>query len=342
MNIRMAFIDKFNEYSESLIFQVINNSLYILGAYMVFHMDFTIGGLFAFLTYSAYVTGPISAILNVSYSFANVMPSARRLFEFLDTETEQDRQSGKPVRLERESFKGRIKFEDVSFSYQPGVQILNKVYFEIQPGETVVITGANGSGKSTLVHLLLRFHIPCEGTITLDGIDINRMRLRDYRKLIAVVSQDNYLFDTTIEENIGSGLQLKPPQLLQAAHESRAHDFIMELPLGYQSMPGRNGTALSGGQRQKIAMARAFAKDSPILILDEATSHYDTESEQELNEWLAVMRNKRKTILIISHKPHLLKSADRFLRVSSSGITELFNYEDFNDAAQTTESVAVR
>ncbi len=329
MNIRMAFLDKFNEYSESLLFQVINNSLYIVGAYMIFHHDLTIGGLFAFLTYSAYVTGPISAILNLSYSFANVMPSARRLFEFLDTETEQDKQSGESVRLERESLRGRIKFENVSFYYQPGLQILNKANFEIQPGETVVITGVNGSGKSTLIHLLLRFHMPCEGTITLDGIDINKMRLRDYRELIAVVSQDNYLFDTTIEANIGSGLQLKPLQLVQAAQESRAHDFIMELPLSYQSMTGRNGTALSGGQRQKIAMARAFAKDSPILILDEATSHYDTESEQELNDWLAVMRSKGKTILIISHKPHLLKKADRFLRVSNGGVTAFFNYEDF-------------
>lgn len=329
MNIRMAFIDKFNEYSESLMFQIITNSLYIIGAYMVFHNGLTIGGLFAFLTYSAYVTGPISAILNLSYSFANVLPSARRLFEFLDTETEQDKQSGMPVRLETESLRGRIKFEDVSFSYQPGLQILNKANFEIQPGETVVITGVNGSGKSTLIHLLLRFHIPCEGTITLDGIDINRMRLRDYRELVAVVSQDNYLFDTSIEANIGSGLQLKPLQLVQAAQESRAHDFIMELPQGYQSMTGRNGTALSGGQRQKIAMARAFAKDSPILILDEATSHYDTESEQELNDWLAVMRSKGKTILIISHKPHLLKKADRFLRVSNGGVTEFFNYEDY-------------
>ncbi len=324
MNIKMAFLDKFNEYSESTVFQGITSTLYILGAYMVFNDGLTIGGLFAFLTYSSFVIGPISAILNIGYNFSNILPSAKRFFEFLDMETETDKGQGKVVKLTNNQIKGRIKFENVSFSYSDDEQILHNINLEIHPGEKVAIIGANGSGKSTLINLLLRFYKPQKGKILVDGIDINDIKLKDYRSLISVVSQDLYLFNTTIEENISVGTKANSFKISKAAMKSCAHDFIQEMPMKYKSEIGRNGAKLSGGQKQKIAVARAFARESKILILDEATANYDVESEAYLNKLLAI-GFKDKTVLVISHKQDILTKVDKVWMMEGGGINEYRN-----------------
>jgi len=324
MNIKMAFLDKFNEYSESIMFQAITNALYILGAYMVFNNGLSIGSLFAFLTYSAYVTGPISAILNIGYSFSDILPSAKRFFEFMDMETELDNSHGKLVRVDKKQMNGRITFENVSFSYKEGEPILNRVNFDIKPGEKIAIIGANGSGKSTLTNLLLRFYKPDNGRILIDGIDVKDVKLRDYRQLISVVSQDLYLFNTTVEDNIAVLPKVHKAKIFKAAKESGAQDFIEEMPMKYKSEVGRNGSKLSGGQRQKIAVARAFARDAKILILDEATSNYDAASEAYVNELLS-KNFKDMTVIIISHKPDILKKADRVLKLDNCNVVEYDN-----------------
>jgi len=324
MNIRMAFLDKFNEYSESIVFQGISSALYILGAYMVFNNGVTIGGLFAFLTYSAFVIGPISAILNIGYDFSNIIPSAKRFFGFLDMDTELEEGQEKLVRVDNNQIKGKIKFENVSFSYKDGEKILNNLNLEINPGEKIAIVGANGCGKSTLINLLLRFYKPQEGKILIDGIDINKIKLRDYRNLISVVSQDLYLFNTTIEENISVGSKIDESNIYKVAIESSAHEFIQELPMKYKSEVGRNGAKLSGGQRQKIAMARAFARESKILVLDEATSSFDIESEAYVNGLLSI-NFKDRTVIIISHKPDILKKVDKVLFLDNGN---LIQYQD--------------
>ena len=321
INIKMAFLDKFNIYSESIVYQGINTALYILGAYIAFRNGLTIGALFAFLTYSNYVIGPISAIINIGYNYSNVQPSAKRFFEFLDMETEIDANQNNHIRVTDNEVDGSITFNNVSFSYKDEEKILKKININIKSGEKVAIIGANGSGKSTLINLLLRFYRPQEGEILIDGIDISDIRLKDYRRLISVVSQDLYLFNTTIEENILIGSNADNTVMSKAAKKSGAYDFIKGMPLKYKSEVGRNGSKLSGGQRQKIAMARAFARKAKILILDEATANYDMESEAYVNQMLA---NDfiGSTVLVISHKPDILKKVDKILLVDNGSIKE--------------------
>jgi ATP-binding cassette subfamily B protein len=325
-NIKMNFLDKINECSESILFQIILNSLYILGAYMVFSNDLSIGGLFAFLTYSTFVTGPISAIINIGYNFSNVIPSAKRFFEFLDMETEADVKRIKPVRISRGQIKGRITFDSVAFSYKEDRWALKNVSFEINPGEKVAIIGANGSGKSTLVNLLLRIHKPDSGKILMDGIDINDIKLRDYRSLFSVVSQDLYLFNTTIEENISVESKIGAPRIHKAAKESGAQDFIEAMPLKYKTDVGRNGAKLSGGQRQKLAVARAFAKDAKILVLDEATSNYDAESEIDINNALESLSDK--TVILISHRLNIVTRVDRVIFINDGEIIDIGTHNE--------------
>ncbi|WP_313562021.1 ABC transporter ATP-binding protein [Ruminiclostridium cellobioparum] len=330
INIKMAFLDKINEYSESLVFHGINCVLYILGAYITFRNGLTIGGLFAFLTYSAYVIGPISAILNIGYNFSNVIPSAKRFFEFLDMETEVDARQNNLIRLAYNEVHGNITFENVSFSYKDGEKILNKINLKINSREKIAIVGANGSGKSTFINLLLRFYLPQEGKILIDGININDIRLRDYRSIISVVSQDLYLFNTTIENNISVCSKTDYSTINKAATKSGAYDFIKEMPLKYKSEVGRNGAKLSGGQRQKIAMARAFARKSKILILDEATANYDMESEAYVNQMLTT-DFKDSTVLVISHKPDILRKVDKIWVVDSGNIKEYSSFSDLKN-----------
>lgn len=340
MNIKMAFLDKFNEYSESVVFQGISSALYILGAYMAFRNDLTIGGLFAFLTYSSYVIGPISAILNIGYNFSNIIPSTKRFFEFLDMETEGGINRGNHVRLADNQVRGDIRFEDVSFSYKEEEKILNKINLNINAGEKIAIIGANGSGKSTLINLLLRFYKPQEGKILVDGIDINNIRLRDYRSLISVVSQDLYLFNTTIENNISTGSKADSSIISKAAVRSGAFDFIKDMPLKYKSEVGRNGSRLSGGQRQKIAMARAFARHSKILILDEATANYDVESEAYVNKMLTT-EFKDSTVLVISHKPDILTKVDKIWMVHEGNIQEYISFGDLKNNSTVYKELLV-
>lgn len=328
MNIKMAFLDKLNEYSERIIFQIITSSLYILGAYMVFGSKVTIGGLFAFLSYSAFVIGPISSIINISYNFSNIIPSAKRFFGFLDMETEDRKEQKQFIRVEKKQVKGNITFENVSFGYRDGEKLLKDINIKINPGEKIAIIGANGCGKSTLINLLLRFYKPQEGRILIDGINISDIKLKDYRNLISVVNQDLYIFNTTIENNISIGTKADISKISDAAKKSSAHDFIEEMPMKYKSEVGRNGAKLSGGQRQKVAIARAFARDSRLLILDEATANYDVESEVFLNK-LLITGLQDKTILVISHKPDILTKVDKIWMLSSGKITEYKGFSDF-------------
>lgn len=337
-NIKMSFLDKINEYSESILFQIITNALYILGAYMVFGESLSIGGLFAFLTYSTFVTAPISAIINIGYNFSNVIPSAKRFFEFLDMDTEVDKKQVKPTRINQDDIKGRITFENVSFSYKKGDWGLKNISLQINPGEKVAIIGSNGSGKSTLINLLLRFYKPDSGRILIDGIDINSIKLRDYRNLISVVSQDLYLFNMSIEENISVATKFSDiSEVHRASKDSSAYSFVERMPAKFKSEVGRNGSKLSGGQRQKIAVARAFLRNAKIMLFDEATSNYDLESEAFLNELLG-RSLKNATVIIISHKSEILKNVDRVLCLNSGILMEIFDYTNKSCGLGESES----
>ncbi|GAB6086886.1 ABC transporter ATP-binding protein [Alkaliphilus crotonatoxidans] len=323
LNIKMAFMDKMNELSEMLIHQIIINTLTVMGALLAFNYDLTIGGVFAFITFSVYVTQPISAILNVAYSFSSILPSAKRHLAFLTIEQEASQAEYKEIGAE---IGGNIKFENVSFAYDQGETVLKDISFEIKGGEKVAIIGANGSGKTTIINLLLRFYQPLEGRILLDGLDIKEINLKDYRKMIGVVNQEVYLFNTSIKKNIALFSSLDASKIERAARESGAEGFIDLLPHGYESITGRNGAQLSGGERQKIAVARALARNSKILIFDEATSNYDLESENYLNNILAT-GIKNKTMILITHKTEVLKHVDRILLIEAGTVIEVGSYD---------------
>jgi ABC-type multidrug transport system fused ATPase/permease subunit len=218
-----------------------------------------------------------------------------------------------------EHVNGNVRFENVSFAYNPNEPVLKNISFEVKQGETMALVGHSGAGKTTLVSLLLKLYIPQSGKITLDGVDLNDIDHSWLRQQISIVSQDIFLFNDTIENNIKYG---KPDasreDVVRVAKKARIHDFIESLPKGYETLIGERGTKLSVGQRQRISIARAFLKDTPLIILDEPTSAIDPETEMHLKESLDELM-KGRTTFIISHRMSLTDIAN-FIIVIEGGI----------------------
>jgi subfamily B ATP-binding cassette protein MsbA len=224
--------------------------------------------------------------------------------------------------------KGGIVFDHVAFSYSPSREVLWDINLEIRPTETVALVGLSGGGKTTLVNLLTRFYDPTQGRITIDGIDISEVTLASLRSRIGLVTQDIILFNETVRNNIAYGLDDKPlEEIVAAAQMAKAHEFILELPKGYDTPIGERGGRLSAGQRQRLAIARALLKDPPILVLDEATSALDSESEHLIQEALSNLRKTRTTI-IIAHRLSTVRSADRIVVIDRGRIAETGTHEE--------------
>ena len=217
---------------------------------------------------------------------------------------------------------GNVRFEDVSFSYNDMMPVLQDVNFEVKPNQRVALVGLSGAGKTTIVNLLARFYEATSGKITIDGIDIREVSLSSLRSMIGLVTQELILFNDTVRNNIAYGMEEMPlDSIKEAAKLAEAHDFIMKLPQKYDSNIGEGGALLSSGQRQRLAIARALLKDPPILILDEATSALDSESERLIQIALAnVMKNR--TTFIIAHRLSTVRSADRIIVVDKGRIAE--------------------
>lgn len=326
-NIKCEYLENANSISGSIFTQIITSLAYIIGGYMLIGETLTVGKLFAFITYSSYVTQPIFAIMNIGYSFARVLPSAKRYFGFMDMEGEDTNRKNMLLKLNESETMGTIEFKNVEFSYENKDIVLKDISFKINAGETVAIIGSNGSGKTTIINLLLRFLNPNSGTILLDGMDISSLKLKNYRRLISVVSQDVYLFDTTIKENIILNSKKTDDEMHLAVRKSGAQKFIDEFPNNYENTVGDRGSKLSGGQRQKIAMARAFIRDSKILVLDEATANYDIEAEYYVNNVIKESY-KDKTIIIITHKPDILAKVDKIIVVNDGQVEDVGNHFD--------------
>ncbi|NBJ88559.1 ABC transporter ATP-binding protein [Acutalibacter sp. 1XD8-36] len=311
-----AMLDAWNTLWESLLEWSVTILLYLVGGLLICQGRLTIGAVFAFVSYSWYVTGPVSALLNLKMYFARIMPSARRLFRFLDMESEQaggaERVSGCPPRLE---------FKDVTFSYQENRPILQSASFYVEPGEKIAIIGQNGSGKSTVLNLLLRFYTPDSGEIMADGMPVSQLSLNEYRSLFSVVSQEPYLFLGDIAGNIDLTGQALPGQVSAAMEASGVADYIGRMPEGMKTLIGRNGARLSGGEKQKLAVARALLKDAPIVILDEATSGFDVESDAYLHD-VIVNQMAGKSVIMITHHYNNLKGLDRVYRLEDGRIVE--------------------
>ncbi len=311
-----TMIDAWNTLWESLLEWSITISLYLVGGILICQGSLSIGSVFAFVSYSWYVTGPVSALLNLKMYFARITPSAKRLFKFLDMETEPDEGDGKPA-----GRPPRLEFRNVRFAYQKDRPILRGASFRVEPGEKVAIIGQNGSGKSTILNLLLRFYVPDYGEITADGVPVSEISLDEYRSLFSVVSQEPYLFLGNISDNVDLTGQMLPDKVTEAMQTSGVADYTQRMPDGVNTKIGRNGARLSGGEKQKLAVARALLKDSPVVILDEATSGFDVESDAYLHNAI-VNQMAGKSVIMITHRYENLDGMDRVYRLEGGRIVK--------------------
>jgi subfamily B ATP-binding cassette protein MsbA len=279
----------------------------------------TLGALLAFVTYLGSLYAPVRTLARLSNQAQAAGASAERLADLLAPDPGP---TEAPDAIAIGRAEGRVVFERVSFAYRPGRPVLKGVSFEIRPGEMVALVGPSGTGKSTVVKLLLRLYDPTAGRITLDGHELRTLTFASLREQIALVLQDPYIFDGTVRENIRYGrLDAADAEIERAARLANAHDFVAALPQGYETQVGSKGIRLSGGQQQRLAIARALLRDAPILVLDEATSSLDSESEAAIQQALERL-TARRTTLVIAHRLSTVRRADRIVVLDAGRVVE--------------------
>ncbi len=278
----------------------------------------------SFVTMAVRLVSPVKALAQFPAKMQLSIAAAERFFEILDAQAEPRRQPGEePVRAPRES----IRFHDVDFEYESERPVLHGVNFEARPGEVVALVGPSGAGKSTLVDLLPRFIDPTGGRITMDGRDLKDIPLGSLRSLFGVVSQETVIFHDTVRANISYGEERDEEDIWEAIRAANAEEFIRDLPDGIDTLLGDRGVRLSGGQRQRVGIARAILRDPPLLILDEATSSLDTESEQLIQAALDRLLRGR-TVFVIAHRLSTISGADRILALEDGRLVESGTHDE--------------
>ncbi len=326
LKIKSALIDQVNTSATTTLESIIFNLLYIVGASMIIKSNLTLGGMFSFIMYSSFVVQPISLLTNIFYQLSSVEPAMKRYTKFLQNETESAMDKN-PVKIEKKrQFPEIIRFEDITLNYGNECALRN-VSLEIKRGQKIAIIGVNGSGKSSLINLLLRFYNPTCGRILMDDLEITNIAINDYRNLFAVMSQNVHLFNSTIEDNIKMFNNISEAEMMKSCISSDAINFVEKLSDKFKTVVGFRGSKLSGGERQKVALARTLAKNADILILDEATSNYDFESELVFNKIIYENRNYG-FILIITHRPDILKAVDRILVLDDGNVVGFGSFEE--------------
>lgn len=299
--------------------------VWYVGGREVLAGSMTLGSLMAFLAYLWMFNAPLRTLAESTSWISNFYTASQRVFELLDTPN--DIADPEPA-ITPEPFRGAIRFEHVTFAYGDGEPVLRDIDFEIRPGQMIGIVGRSGSGKSTLVSLIGRMYDPQHGRVVVDEVDVREMSRHDLRQRIGIVLQDPFLFRGSIAANIVYGRpEAAPEQILQAARAAYAHDFILRGPFAYDSQVGEGGSGLSGGERQRISIARALLYDPRILILDEATSSVDTESERAIQEALRDFAKGRTTIAI-AHRLSTLRDADRLLVFDRGRLVEQGTHDE--------------
>ncbi|MCB8979278.1 MAG: ABC transporter ATP-binding protein [Ardenticatenaceae bacterium] len=290
------------------------------GSFEVINGRLSAGGLVAYLVYTLMVASPIASLAGLYAQFQSALGATERLFELLDTPADI---ADRPNATELPPVTGRVEFEQVDFDYTTAVALLKQVSFVAEPGQVVALVGPSGAGKSTLVNLIPRFYDVGNGRILVDGHDVRDVTVKSLRQQIGIVPQETILFSDTVLENIRYGnLDATQAEIEAAARAANAHDFILnDLPDGYQTKVGERGVKLSGGQRQRVSIARAILKDPRILILDEATSSLDSESESLVQEALERLMNGR-TSFVIAHRLSTVINADWVLVLEQGRVVE--------------------
>jgi ABC-type multidrug transport system fused ATPase/permease subunit len=312
---------------------LIHFNLVILLAYggvLVVSGRLTLGDLVVFAGLLQQLSTHVTTLSTIVNTLQESLIGARRVFQVLDTPTEI---AGPHSPRSLEVVRGEVRFEDVSFGYDPARPALSNLSFEVQPGECIALYGAAGAGKSTLLSLIPRFYDPSRGRVLVDGIDVRELDLEQLRRTVAVVFQETFLFSHTIAANIAFGQpDATELQIEQAARQASAHEFIERLPQGYQTVLGELGTNLSGGQRQRLAIARALLTDPAILLLDDPTAALDAETTREILGSLQLAARGRTT-LMVTHRPALLRRADRILVLDRGLIVQHGHHADLASVA---------
>ena len=298
----------------------------VYGGYLIGAGQMAVEDLAMYALYIGIFINPIQILVELAEMMQKGLSGFRRFLAVMETIPEiQDAPDAEPL----EQVEGNVSYENVSFHYSDDdTPVLSGISFEIKAGKSIALVGPSGSGKTTICSLLPRFYDVTEGRITIDGKDVRKLTLDSLRSQIGIVQQDVYLFCGTIRENIAYG---KPDatmeEIIEAAKKANIHDFIQELPEGYETFVGERGTRLSGGQKQRISIARVFLKNPPILILDEATSALDNESERWIQQSLKELAKNRTTITI-AHRLSTIRNSDEILVVADNNIAERGTHEE--------------
>ena len=299
--------------------------IWYFGGRQILQGELTLGVLMAFIRYLWQLYRPLQFFSQINNFITRAFAGAERIFEILDTQSEA---VDDPEAVAVPQVEGRVAFKNVTFGYDPGKPVLNEINVDVEPGEMIGLVGKSGVGKSTMINLICRFYDVNRGSVDIDGVDIRKIRLEDLRRHIGIVHQDVFLFDGTIAENIGYG---KPgatlDEIVSAAIAAEAHEFIAAKPDGYDMKVGERGGQLSGGEKQRIAIARAILHDPKILILDEATSSLDSATEKKIQSAIARLV-KGRTTFAIAHRLSTLRNADRLIVLDDGKVAEVGTHEE--------------
>lgn len=294
--------------------------------YQVIVGNLSLGTMVAFIAYIDRLYNPLRRLVNSSTTLTQAIASMDRVFEFMDEKYDiKDSENA----IELKKAEGHIQFENVSFKYSVKENdVLKNINLDVKKGETIALVGMSGGGKSSLVSLIPRFYDVTEGRILLDGKDIRNYKVQSLRNQIGMVFQDHILFSESVKTNILLGRpDATDEEVIEAAKAANAHEFIMNLPQGYDTQVGERGVKLSGGQKQRIGIARVFLKNPPIIILDEATSALDLESEHYIQEALEKLA-KDRTTFIVAHRLSTITHADRIILIEHGRIVESGTHEE--------------